>query len=196
MDTMSSDELAKLGFQFEPAFEHLLELELKSGAKVAQLSNDEASIVRSVIRAKASDAALVSRRNTTVAVIDWPTIRSFCIPFLVPCVHTTILGNPNASASVLTAGDVRTLEVSEITTNEQLAEADLADLTGTIMQKVEGSTPGFKFPKEDLVLLRRRIELWKIQARLLNKNQAWNLDPAGIGKFRPEFSTRNTTSNR
>jgi len=187
---MSSDELAKLGFHFEPAFDHLLELELKSGADISALSSDEASIVRSVIRAKACDAALVSRRNTTVGVMDWPAIRSFCIPFLIPCVHTTILGNPNASASVLSAGDVRILEVCEVTTNEQLGEANLGSLTNTIIRNVEGSTPSFKFPKEDFVNLQKRIELWKIQARLLNQHRGWKLGPTEPGKFRPDFSAR------
>jgi hypothetical protein len=166
-----TNELRTLGFRFDSTLERLLELELKSGFATARFSPTEEVVVRSIVLAKACDAALLFRRSTIVNVLDWQAIRSFCIPFVVPCSKTTILENPNASASVLTAGDVRILEVSEITTNEQLSEASPAKLATTIEGKVERSAPRFHFEKEDFISLQMRIELWKLQAHLLRNHQ-------------------------
>jgi hypothetical protein len=185
---VSSDELAKLGFQFDPAFDHLLELELRNAMEVAQFSADEVAVVRSIMRAKACDAALLSTGNTNVGVTNWLAVRDFCIPFVVPCARTTILGNPNASASVLTAGDVRILEVSEITTNEQLASTDAEKLAARIVETVERSVRQFNFPKDLFQILQKRIELWKIQASLLWSRQ-FAANTSGFGEFGPNFQT-------
>jgi len=158
-----------MGFRFGPGAEEIHHRKLLEASARTNLPAPEIDTAGSIILVKACDFA-ASRGSKTVLDRDVYRAWSWCIPFIWPCLHSTILTNPQASASVLKPSDVRLLELAGIKTNAELAESDTDKVTDRILSRTVGLARAPHAAKE-VNILRKRVQLWQLQASILSDYQ-------------------------
>ncbi|MGI0012403.1 MAG: hypothetical protein ACREBU_03015 [Nitrososphaera sp.] len=157
--------IEKMGFRFEKDFDAGLSREVSRLATRGKLTPVQRELLKSIILAKASDIAILEGRKT-VKVDDVRSLIKLCIPFIF-CFKSSILENPDVTASVLTAADVHSLDSIGITQNRELASANAQKIAKKVITDLIGTPRTGPNLGLTVNLLATRVMLWKLIASLL-----------------------------
>src|SRR6188472_3173147 len=158
--------LGELGFTFEKGLQDQIENLSYEAGKQSKFSDETVEqVIKPIIAFKISDVALLNKR-TEVKQEDLGIVRGVCLRVIV-CLRSSVIENPNVSASVLTSTDQRQLEIIGINKNDQLVNTPLDEIVNKTVKHISDSVPNFKISNEEVDLLKTRVKLWKYEAGVL-----------------------------
>lgn len=158
-------KLQNMGFKINDEVKDRLDKLASEASKNAELTEKETEVFRKVILSKSADMALINGRSEII-LSDLDVASLICVPVFKPCVKSTLIKNPNVTASVLTPGDARILEIIGITKNVDLANTSADEIVDKMIDQIQTQRTGKVTESEKNVLL-KRAEIWIEEANLL-----------------------------
>jgi hypothetical protein len=163
MSEEQSSEKEVMGLAVHSEFVDQLTKEIDDAVKEGNIKRDQMNAIKRIILYKAADWAILNRKED-IASEEIEGLKRTCWDFIRICMRSTVLDNSNITACVLTSWDTQMLNDIGITKNSQLANASAEK----IVSMFESHFPKFKIDRN---FFKRRAEIWKEEAKVLNQIQ-------------------------
>jgi hypothetical protein len=165
-------KIIEMGFKIDEKFIRDLDNEIKIVSEKNYLTNEEIKTIEPIMMYKAADMAIVDEKDNIITPDILFGLKKWCGRFFILiCLRSSILKNPDITAAVLTSQDAHLLNIVGINQNSQLSKISTDEINERITDHIIKINPQFKLDTKDEENLHKRIQIWKEEAMILDNFQ-------------------------